>query len=103
MAKKSIKIKNKRFTIHEVPQPSEAVEHLVEKNYKRPYKDTIGLVDVVKQKIVIAEKLTPKEKDSTIFHELVHISLPKLCERDVLEIEKHLFPILYAKGLRFLK
>lgn len=103
MRKNSIKIKNKRFSIHEVPVPADAVEHLVELNYRRPYKDTIGLVNVVDQQIVIANKLTPKEKESTIFHELIHIALPRLAEKDVLELETHLFPVLYSKGLRFRK
>lgn len=101
MAKKSIKIKNKRFTIHEVPQPSEAVEHLVEKGYRRPFKDSIGLVDFFQKKIIIAEKLKPTEKESTIFHELIHIALPKMAERDVLELEKHLYPVLKEYGLKF--
>lgn len=100
---KSIKVKNKRFTIHEVPVPADAVEHLVEKGYKRPYKDTIGLANIPDQQIIIAEKLPAKEKESTIFHELIHIAVPGLSEKVVLQLESALFPILHSHGLRFRK
>lgn len=101
--KKSIKIKNKRYSVHEVPVPADAVEHLVEQGYRRPYRDTIGLVSMQDQQIIIAEKLSPIEKESTIFHELIHIASPKLAEKQVLELEKHLFPVLRTHGLKFRK
>ena len=103
MAKKSIKIKNKRFTIHEVPQPSEAVDDLIAIGYKKPYSDSLGLLNLPNQKIILKDTLKGQEKDATIFHELVHFVLPKLSELDVLKLERDLFPVLWKHNLRFKK
>lgn len=103
MARKSIKIKNKRFTLEEVPAPAEAVEDLLKLGYAKPFADSVGLVNTVRSAIIIADSLKGKEKDSTIFHEILHIISPKMAEKDVLKFEQELFPILYRYGLRFRK
>jgi hypothetical protein len=103
MPKKSIKIKNKRFTIHEVPIPADAVDDLIELGYRRPFADSQALLNVPFSKIILKDTLKGKEKDSTIFHEVVHAVLPKLSEHDVLVLERDLFPILHRYGLRFKK
>ena len=60
MAKKLIKIKNKRFTIHEVPQPSEAVDDLIALGFRKPYRDSIALTHFLGQKIILQEDLNGK-------------------------------------------
>lgn len=60
-----------------------------------------GLVDFNRRVIVIDKKLSTKDQESTIFHELIHICLPYASERSVLKIEETLFPLLRKKGLKF--
>jgi len=99
---RKIKVRNKRYEIRQVENISESVPDLIALNYSRPFKDTIGLLHPKKDLILITEKLTEREKESTILHEIIHACLPNLTEKNVKNLEIRIFPTLYNNGLRFL-
>lgn len=103
MAKKSIKIRNKRYKINNVENVAESVPDLLALNYAKPFSDSVALINPVKHEIIMSDALKGKERESVLFHELIHITLPKLSERDVLTVERTLFPVLHKFGLRFNK
>ena len=72
-----------------------------ETNFGNRTSGLIGLAVYADQLILISDKLSPRETDQTIFHEMIHAAMPDLNERRVTTLEQRLFPVLRRFGLRF--
>lgn len=97
-----IRIRNKRYDI-EIVDIQEEASDLTEFGYQRPDGRTVGLVHPPASKILIDSSLDELEAESTALHEVMHLAAPRLSERTIRMLEKHLFPVLHANGLRLLK
>lgn len=69
----------------------------------QPGQEECGMLDYEQSVILIEDGMSQAERDSTLLHELIHASLPRLSEASVLKLEDFLFPILRKHGLRFTK
>ena len=68
----------------------------------RGSREIAGMVDLASKTILIDRYLSADEKDSTLLHEVLHVILPRLSEKNILKLESKLFPILNENGFRFI-
>lgn len=99
--RKKLKIGAKQWSLEWVDDIPEECQHLREYGYRGIRGDYAGLVDKPFQRILVKRGMGEYEHAATIFHELLHVSAPRLSEYTVKKIEERLFPILWGNGFRF--